>query len=280
MKKYIALLSFFVACVSQATTVLLNGVTVGMTDFNSKKMFDGTDDDLCWAFAASNAIAYWQWNQFGNNLPAGIPSGLEYTGNYSGKYTEITEAFYKSWTNGGGFEKVAFTWWFTGEDISKEMESESVLKDTAISAGFYEDTIYTQGEFVKEFDIAENTDVNYIKEVMDYVINNNGAFTLEIVNPELESGHAITLWGYEIVDDEITGLYISDSDDDCETNVFVEIEWDSEFDGGAWVLQDEDYKDYYIDGITGLVTVPEPSTYALIFSAIALVFVAYRRRIK
>ena len=276
MKKFIVLLSFFVACVSQATTVLLDGVTVGMTDFNSKKMFDGTDNELCWAFAASNAIAYWQWNQFGDDLPAGIPNGLEYTGSY----TDVTEAFQKSWTNGGGFEKVAFTWWFTGEDISKEMESESVLKDTAISAGFYVDTIYTQGEFVKEFDISGNTDVNYIKEVMDYVINNNGAFTLEIVNPELESGHAITLWGYEIVDDEITGLYISDSDDDCETNVFVEIEWDSEFDGGAWVLQDEDYKDYYIDGITGLVIVPEPSTYALIFSAIALVFVAYRRRIK
>lgn len=276
MKKFIVLLSFFVACVSQATTVLLDGVTVGMTDFNSKKMFDGTDDDLCWAFAASNAIAYWQWNQFGDDLPAGIPNGLGYTGSY----TDVTEAFQKSWTNGGGFEKVAFTWWFTGEDISKEMESESVLKDTAISAGFYKDTIYTQGEFVKEFDIAENTDVNYIKEVMDYVINNNGAFTLEIVNSEQESAHAITLWGYEIVDDEITGLYISDSDFDLETNAFVEIEWDSEFDGGAWILQGEDYEDYYIANITGLITVPEPSTYALVLGAIALVFVAYRRRIK
>ena len=276
MKKFIVLLSFFIACVSQATTVLLDGVTVGMTDFNSKKVFDGTDNDLCWAFAASNAIAYWQWNQFGDDLPAGIPSGLEYTGSY----TDVTEAFQKSWTNGGGFEKVAFTWWFTGEDISKEMESESVLKDTAISAGFYKDTIYTQGEFVKEFDIAENTDVNYIKEVMDYVINNDGALTLGITNPELESAHAITLWGYEIVDDEITGLYISDSDFDLETNAFVEIEWDSEFDGGAWILQGEVYENYYIANITGLVTVPEPSTYALIFGAIALVFVAYRRRIK
>jgi hypothetical protein len=48
MKKVvILLLTFFLACVSQATTVLLNGVTVGMTNFNSKKMMDGTDDDLC-----------------------------------------------------------------------------------------------------------------------------------------------------------------------------------------------------------------------------------------
>ncbi|MBE6414842.1 MAG: PEP-CTERM sorting domain-containing protein [Verrucomicrobiaceae bacterium] len=157
------------------------------------------------------------------------------------------------------------------------MESNSVLKDGAISAGFYKDTKYVQGEFLKQFDIAENTDKNYIKEVMDYVIDNNGAFTLGIVNPDLEIGHALTLWGYEIVDDEIIGLYISDSDDDCETNFFLGIEWDNEFDGGSWFLQ-SDYENYYIDSIMGLITVPEPSTYAVIFGAIALGFVASRRR--
>ena len=277
MKKYIVLFTFFLACASQATTVLLNGVTVGMANFNSKKMMDGTDDDLCWAFSASNAIAYWQWNQFGDNLPAGIPNGVEYTENYNGKYTEITEAFCKSWKNDAGFEKVGFTWWFTGENISAEMESDSVLKDTAISAGFYKDTVYVQGEFVKEFDITEKTDKNYIKEVIDYIIANNGAFTLEILNTKEEDGHAVTLWGYEIVDNEITGLYISDSDFDDETNFFVEMKWDSEFEGGAWMLQG-DYQDYYVDSITGLITIPEPGTYAVIFGAIVLGFVVYRRR--
>ena len=55
------------------------------------------------------------------------------------------------------------------------------------------------------------------------------------------------------------------------------MKWDSEFEGGAWMLQG-DYQDYYVDSITGLITIPEPSTYAVIFGAIVLGFVVYRRR--
>ena len=275
MKNFIILISFFIASVSQATSVLLNGVTVDMADFNSKKMEDESDIAMCWALASSNAIAYWQWNQFGDNLPAGIPNGVGYTGNYDGDYTAVAEAFYSSWTNDAGDEKVGIIWWFTGVDISKEIGMPSVLKDTAITAGFYKDTMYVQGEYVKQFDLASNKDQNYIKEIIDYVIENNGACTLGIEDFEDDSGHAMTLWGYEIVDDQITGLYISDSDNDYDTNFLLEIEWNDE--SGHWDLLGE-YEGYYVESITALVTVPEPSTYAIIFGIFALGVAVYRKR--
>ena len=56
-----------------------------------KLFFDGNDDDLCWAFSASNAIKYWQETKSsqGVEIPAGTPLGNP-TENYS---SDITQTF-------------------------------------------------------------------------------------------------------------------------------------------------------------------------------------------
>lgn len=46
----------------------------GDTRYTVTKLFDGNDDTLCWAAAASSILYYWQ-NSYAAYLPTGTPTG-------------------------------------------------------------------------------------------------------------------------------------------------------------------------------------------------------------
>lgn len=270
-------------------SVLLDGVAEGDTRYDSKKLFNGKDDNLCWAFSVSNAIKYWQNSKSaqGVEIPSGTPLGIP-TADYS---SDITQTFVDNWENYGGEECNGFDWWFSGNismpDDSGGITSESSgLKQDATGGSYWIGTPYAEGTISVEF-VFDETENDYLAltEVIDNAIENGWALTCGIYSDQ--GGHAITLWGYEMdeVTREVTGLWICDSDNEFIGNYMVELDWNG--DEFVWELgnslSEDDYTGWYLGDISILMagsTVPEPSVYAAFFGIIALAFAIVKNNLK
>lgn len=283
------LISVFAHSSLYGVSVLLEGITAGDTRYDAKKLFDGNDDDLCWAFSASNAIKYWQETKSsqGVEIPAGTPLGNP-TENYS---SDITQTFVDNWINDGGEECNGFDWWFSGNipmpgDSGGITENASGLKPGATGGGYWLGTQYADGTISVEIDFSGvETDYDLLADVVDSAVDNGCALTCGIYNDDYDGAHAITLWGYEFDDatNEINGLWICDSDNKFLGNFMVDLTWDE--DSSIWRLgessSDSDYTGWYLGDISVLtvgVAVPESSTYAVFFGVFALIFVVLRNR--
>ena len=273
---------------SYGVSVLLDGITAGDNRYNAKKLFDGSDDYLCWAFSASNAIEYWQdsKNAQGVQIPYGTPIGTP-TDTYS---SDITQTFVDNWINDGGEECDAFDWWFSGDiqmpdDSGGIDDDDSGLKPGATGGGYWLGTPYAEGIISDEF-CFERTESDYysLSGVIDDAVENGWALTCGIYT-ENGGAHAITLWGYEMDDltQEVTGLWICDSDNDFTGNYMVDLAWnESEL---LWELGDSEACDYstnewYLGDISILMAgaaVPEPSAYAALFGIVTLIFAVWRK---
>lgn len=281
MKK-IAFLAFALASgtASFGGTFLLDGTSIGDTSYDVNKVWQN-DDLLCWAAAGSNTIKYWQ-NSYvaqGFELPDGVPAG-----GYSSPYnSDIFKTFYDNWTNAGGFSANAMQWWFSGEiPIYDPLSSE--LKPGASAGGYWNEVFDFQemGDVFTTFDFSEAyTAKTDLKDTLDDLILADTPMTASIYS-QREMGHAITLWGYEYDDtlNEITGLWITDSDDDYLGNLLVNVVWsDAE---SCWYLQDYyGMDDWFLGSITALdigFAVPEPSAYAAVFGVLAAGLALLRRR--
>ncbi len=267
----------------RAASFMLDGITAGDTRYDVKKVFDGNDDYLCWAFSASNAINYWQNTKIsqGVTVPTGTPIGMP-NETYS---SDIAQVFVDNWTNDGGEECNAFNWWIAGTAPDPDEDS-SILKPDATGGGYWAATPYASGVISREVDFKDDTVDNYslFFDAFNNAISNKYALTCGIY--AIDGGaHAVTLWGYEIDDltKDVVGIWICDSDNtDVVGNYLVDINWDTEEE--AWTLGnsemgDFDYTGWALGDISMLMaSIPEPSTYALIFSMVAFVFAVYYRR--
>ena len=291
MRKRLCVFIFLASCIlsisnSYGRSVLLDGVTKGDTRYNAKKLFNGNDDDLCWAFSASNAIKYWQDSKSaqGVQIPYGTPVGTP-TDDYS---SNITQTFVDNWENDGGEECNAFDWWFSGnipmsDDSGGISEEASGLKPGATGGAYWIGTPYAEGIISDEFNFDKTSDDYFdLNQVIDSAIENGWALTCGIYSDD-GGAHAITLWGYEMDDllNEVTGLWICDSDNAFAGNYMVDLEWnESEF---QWELGNSDafdYTDWYLGDISILMAgaaIPEPSVYAALFGSIALLFAILRK---
>ena len=294
MSKKLRIFIFLTSCLlslsnSYGISILLDGITAGDTRYNAKKLFNGYDDDLCWAFSASNAIKYWQdlKSAQGVQIPYGTPIGAP-TENYS---SDITQTFVDNWVNDGGEECNGFDWWFSGNipmpgDSGEISDEASVLKPGATGGAYWVGTLYAEGIISDEFNFDGTEDDYYdLGNVIDEAVENGWALTCGIYTEE-GGAHAITLWGYEMDDltDEITGLWICDSDNDFVGNFMVDLDWnESEL---QWKLGESsayDYTNWYLGEISVLMAgavVPEPSAYATLFGSIALILAILRRNKK
>lgn len=292
MSRKLPIFIFLISCLlslsnSYGISVFLEGITAGDTRYDAKKLLDGTDDDLCWAFSASNAIKYWQDSKSsqGVQIPAGTPLGVP-TENYS---SDITQTFVDNWENEGGEECNGFDWWFSGnipmpDDSGGISVEASGLKPGATGGGYWAGTPYAEGVISTEFKFS-GTEENYydLGKVINDAVDNGYALTCGIYT-EAGNAHAITLWGYEMdeMTKEITGLWICDSDNDAYVgNFMVDLEWnESEF---QWELGNsiaDDYTDWVLGDISTLMAgavVPEPSVYAALFGSVALILAILRR---
>ncbi len=266
---------------SYAYSVLLAGTYAGDARYDAKKLFDGNDDNLCWAFSASNGIKYWQDMKAasGVSVPYGTPLGNP-TASYS---SDIAQTFVDNWTDGGGEERNGFEWWFSGNipEPGDPEDEDSVLKPGATGGSYWQGTPYASGEISMEISMPRDASAySELGETIDEAITAGYALTCGIYS---EGAHAITLWGYEMDDeaDRLTGLWICDSDNSYLGSFLVDLIWnDAEM---LWYLGEStsgtSYDGWYLGDITALVAVPEPSLAAALVGALALAFAARRRRV-
>ncbi len=172
------------------------------------------DDLLCWAGAASNALAWTGWGAKG--LKRDEADGLE---------DEIFKKFYTHFTNEGGHSDVGMEWFLNG---AAGKVSAGRIKKTG--GGDYlsaSPAIHVKNSF-KDPDTAA---------LLSRILAGDGV-ALSIRAGGL-TGHAVTCWGFSFdssltVNDPgyLTGLYITDSDDSKSSEhpadelVYIEVRWD------------------------------------------------------
>ena len=146
-----------------------------------------TDDNMCYAAAAANVLAWWQ-NQF--IIPDTVPQGVD----------SIWQTFVEnSTTDGGSSVPAAIEWWLTGKDPKGILTGHD---------GYFSQ--YTTGQTI--FDPENgNTFVSKISNPTTAAIiaamSSGKAITLAT------SAHTVTLWGIEYSNGVISKFWVTDSDD-------------------------------------------------------------------
>ncbi len=279
MKKLLPLFALF-ASFLYAADYLVAGVDKddASTYYDFNKVFDGTDDDLCWAYSAANVLQWWQDKQsdFYISMNA-IPDGKTYSDAYA---SDIVSTFVASWVNDGGYEINGFEWWLSDTGCKPLTQDEEMSFPSG--GGYWSDLVSTTTYIGEEIAIAnDNAYEQYFIEVMDNAILAGSGMTLGIYTED-GGGHAITLWGYGVDDEDGSYcLYLTDSDDEISGMFSVDIEYHSEAE--VWYLQDYyEMDNWFVGDVTtlavGVLSVPEPATPLLSLMALGGLL-ARRRRV-
>lgn len=183
----------------QADEIWVNGVSKenGWHDANKTHADDSTgngaqtDDNMCYAAAAANVLAWWQ-NQF--IIPDTVPQGVD----------NIWQTFVRHSTDGsGGPFPYAIEWWLTGKINSSVYSNLLTPHDGYFSQYTDDQTIYTPA--------GTNNFVCKINKptaaaIIDAMCSGK-AITLAT------SAHTVTLWGIEYSNGVISKFWVTDSDD-------------------------------------------------------------------
>lgn len=266
-----------------AGSIFIDGTYAGDSRYNVKKVFGGIDDDLCWAASASNLLQIWQdsLTGAGTDLPTGTPNGKTQP-TYQ---TDIFATFVNNWTNGGSLTHKGIIWWLDGTYTPDPFDPEDPESEpTPGTGGYYSPWGLVGSNHTWMIDYEQETSSDKFKMDMDEVLANGWYMALGIGSEG--GGHAITLWGYEFDDltGDLTGIWITDSDNDVMANFLVPVVWDDE--DFSWDLGDaglDDYTGWSIEDLfvfTGAMPVPEPAAFAFLAAGILLCFTISRRRKK
>jgi hypothetical protein len=203
-----------------------------------KTRISSEDDNMCWAAAASNVLAWTGWGQV---------DGMRST-------DEMFGYFQNHWTDAGGQMGYGWQWWMSGYNPSNGWNGWSQV-DVA-GGGFH-----SQTSFSSLYHRNSNT-YTAMSSLNTYLRSGYGT-ALAIYGP---GGHAITAWG--LTHDAsntsaYTGIYITDSDDyknhpDAPDRLrYYEVELVS----GKWHLQNYfGSNSWYIGGVYGLERAPAAPT--------------------
>ena len=249
----------------------------GGTWYDAEKSPSNTEDDLmCWAGAASNILAWSGW---------GFGAGFSSEDDIFGYYQD-------HWTDAGSLMLFGWYWWFTGTNPSQYWDGWSQVD--AAGGGFW--TEYVFSDYYHE----QNDDAIAL-EAIDEFLHSGYGVTLGVFRSGRNSGHAITVWGYEYDDQgSYLGIYVSDSDnskhietDNPPNDLPNELNYyEVSYDMGKWYLQDFYGKDdaesdsWYISKVqaldrnpdTGIV--PEPGTLLLLGLGLIGVIALKRKTLK
>lgn len=314
---------------TQAQPVFVEGVSLDEGWYDSNKYtkwkweakpsfydkFILEDSAMCWAHAASNILQWWQDGQASAYVPPAAPNGASDTAvvyralGPSGFYKYYDDALYvqqlaifkdiaKNWGNTAGTVKQAYNWYFNGGHV----EAFGGTLYNANSGGYYStlglvmnpdgvtSSLFTSYTFNDNFTRNE-----IITTLREYIDNSYGT-TLRVIGAA--GGHAITMWGYEMSNDEFF-VYLTDSDDYQHALIKQKVIFAD--DNYAYLTACEGdaavYTDEWTTSINGVqqtfqgimlseaqafmapsLTVPEPTTATL--SLLALAALAARRRRK
>jgi hypothetical protein len=195
----------------------------------------GTGDDfMCWAASASNILAWTGW---------GIVDGM-YDADAIFKY------FQDHWTDEGGWQNVAWTWWFNGTNIAAGWGAAEV----DVPGGAFYHRLDPDNYIVTEYD-----DADVMKAIDDFLHAGYGV-GVGIYNEDYTTAHAITVWGFNYDDadpNHYVGVWVTDSDDNKsnphapDVLHYYEVQWSQS--EGRWYLQDYYGRDdIYISYVAGL----------------------------
>ena len=206
-------------------TVWAQGVSKegGWYDAQKNDPYNGDADDLmCYAACAANQIAWWQNSAYGKNLSSSAPQGIN----------AIWQTFVNSnqdWTQGGD-PAAAINWWISGvyapttDEQWTRYYAEKLKEDLPLTLpvtnGYYYDQYGLTNQDLADFIFdawiyGEWSKDNPAEIDFKKLFESGACLSLAIFFNDAESaiGHAITLWGVEYENGELTKLWLTDSDD-------------------------------------------------------------------
>ena len=207
-------------------------------------------DDLrmCWIAAGSNLLQHWQDSYLslhdeGREVPNGIVGPLDIRP-YGTGYLAIYREFLKQWTDGGGMNLNALTWWLQGTlayTPTPQQVAQGGLSVQNVPGGggyftrlFGRETDWKPGSAgaagcVVDYGTAPDADLQYaprtlddVQRILDEMLQVEGqAGLLALLDFDnaprgmsRTGAHAICCWGYEKgPDGKLCALYLTDSDD-------------------------------------------------------------------
>lgn len=284
-------------------TVWAQGVSQegGWYDANKIDNNDGdADDNMCYAASVSNLLAWWQNGEYGKNLTTDAPKDINAIWQTYVKSNDNAE----NWSSGGN-QGSALNWWVAGvysPQTVADMEryfSDAVLGERPLTFAPFEGYYYEQygltqsqlGELINEAWIYTYTPYGISQVDFRELFNTGSCISLTVYFEGAAFSHAITMWGAEYENGELTAVWLTDSDDyyiTTDPRLFrVAAELSTDENGEEKVVLKDFYgEEMFVVCVYALNAsasenwqlVPEPSTATL--SLLALVGLAMRRRKK
>jgi hypothetical protein len=213
-------------------------------------------DQMCWAAASADVLAWTRWNAHGGMTTA----------------DEIFRYFQDHWSDLGGDPSCAWQYWFDGTNPQAGNASFSQIDTFPPGGGFYP-TLDVADYILRQDYGAEHPLSNVMADAYSYLTQDAGVSIS--VDYDGSHGHSITLWGVNTYTGggaasdpanpaHYTGIWVTDSDDDKtqpdgstarDRLRYYSLTWSAQ-DGRYYV---EDYSDtytYYITGTIGLKAAP------------------------
>jgi hypothetical protein len=182
-----------------SNTMVYDGVGGTWSDVNKASVTGSPDSLMCWAAAASDALAFTGWK--------GWDSG---TSTYIDTAGAIYNKFVSAWPNQTGSSIYAYEWWMTNRTAS--IISGGPTFPTA-GLNFYPTVPVLTGVSVTAF--ASDANPGNIYTMLGTYITAHRGIVASIAVPKGPGtfgpySHAVSVWGWDPVADLI---YITDSDD-------------------------------------------------------------------
>lgn len=170
------------------------------SDANKASVSGNPDSFLCWAAAASDAIAWTGWRGWDAD-----------TSSYIASADGIYSTFVDGWSNRTGAATYAYEWWMTNRTAS------NIPGYTFDSPGlnFYPTVHVQDGDPSGVTAFVKNTVSDMIYQYLDIYINSDRGIVASIDVPSGPGtmgaySHSVTVWGW---DPDASSIFITDSDD-------------------------------------------------------------------
>lgn len=205
---------------------------VYLSDYAAGGYYDadksGGDSAMCWAAAASNVLAWSGWGDLNPDSALG-------NGNDEGVVFDYVK---DNWLNIDGQAQDLWQWWFYGDGII-DATSANGLEASSTYGGLPGYTATDYLSYYHEQSFYSPTSGPTDADVRGFIDNDWG--TVISLQYGSSQGHAVTLWGYDIIDSNSMTLYMTDSDRDGQSTG----DW-SGLDINTYTM----YRGQYLDGLS------------------------------